>query len=106
MYKTEEAGRPRFKKPPVLKMQVREDIARQLEPMTRSELTWFDGKMNSAEFALAIEKLGLTPSDVGQWLGMSQRTGHRLVAGDVPISTAIGKLVTLMVRLKLKPDQV
>lgn len=71
-----------------------------------SELESDDGKMSTAEFCVAIRKLGLDSPQAGKWLGYTERHGFRFASGDVKIPPAISKLLTLTLRLGLRPEQV
>lgn len=61
--------------------------------------------MTADEYRNAIVDLGLTQNDVAQFLGVSLRTAHGY-ANEQPVPLYIAKLLRLMVRLKLKPEDV
>jgi|tagenome__1003787_1003787.scaffolds.fasta_scaffold20068067_1 hypothetical protein len=57
-------------------------------------------------YALAIEALGLSQRDAGVFLGVNERTSRRWVLGESTIPESAAKLLRLMVRLKLSPEDV
>lgn len=65
-----------------------------------------DGQMRPGDFNQAIERLGLSKTEFGEWLGLHRSTGFRYASGQIPVPVAIGKLLTLMLRLKQHPDAV
>jgi hypothetical protein len=65
-----------------------------------------DTVLNAAEFQAAIDKLGIRRTEVGPWLGLHKRQGERMSSGERDVSLLITKLLTLMVRLGIKPEQV
>jgi len=60
--------------------------------------------MTQKQYRAAIEALGLSQEAAGVWLGLSKRTGQSYAAKGPPKSAA--KLLRLMIRLKLKPEDV
>ena len=61
--------------------------------------------MTAAQFRNALDKLGLTQGEVADWLQISIRAAHGYANG-APIPEPIAKLLRLMVRLKLRPEDV
>lgn len=61
--------------------------------------------MTPGQYKSAIAKLGLSQEACGEFMGRSARQGQRWAAGD-PIPESVAKLLRLMVRLGLKPDEV
>lgn len=61
--------------------------------------------MSPAQFRVAIEKIGLSQERAGEFMGRSPRQGQRWANGD-PIPESVAKLLRLMVRLKLGPEDV
>ena len=59
-----------------------------------------------SQYATAIEKLGLSQRGAGKFLGVDERTSRKWIAGDARIPESAAKLLRLMVRLKIKPDDV
>jgi len=57
------------------------------------------------QYETALEALGLSQGAAAQFLGIALRTSHGYANG-APIPEAIAKLLRLMVRLKLKPNDV
>jgi hypothetical protein len=54
----------------------------------------------------AIARLGLSQNAAGRFLGVDERQSRRWIAGDARIPESVAKLLRLMVRLKLKPEDV
>jgi hypothetical protein len=61
--------------------------------------------MTANQYRAVIERLGLTQGKAAKWLGISIRASHGYANGD-PVPIAIAKLLRLMVRLDLKPEDV
>lgn len=61
--------------------------------------------MNASQYRAAIAKLGLSQESAGEFMGRSARQGQRWAAGEA-IPESVAKLLRLMVRLELKPDDV
>lgn len=62
--------------------------------------------MTPKQYADAIERLGLSQRGAGKFLGVDERTSRKWIAGDARIPESAAKLLRLMVRLKLKPEDV
>ncbi len=62
--------------------------------------------MTPKQYAGAIERLGLSQRWAGKFLGVDERTSRKWIAGDARIPESAAKLLRLMVRLKLNPDEV
>jgi hypothetical protein len=60
--------------------------------------------MTPTQYKIAIAKLGLSQERAGLWLGVSKRTGQSYAANGPP--EPIAKLIRLVIRLKLTPDDV
>lgn len=60
--------------------------------------------MTPAQYKKAIEELGLSQERAGEWLGVSPRTGQRYAVEGPPKAAAM--LIKLMLKLKLKPEDV
>jgi hypothetical protein len=61
--------------------------------------------MTPKQYKDAIAKIGLSQQRAGVFMGRSPRQGQRWAAGD-PIPESVAKLLRLMVRLELKPEDV
>jgi hypothetical protein len=61
--------------------------------------------MTPAQFRKALDDLGLTQAQAAEWLGISIRAAHGYANG-APVPEPIAKLLRLMVRLKLRPEDV
>jgi hypothetical protein len=62
--------------------------------------------MTANQYRSAIEKLGLSQVRAAAFLGVSPRTSQGYALGEYPVPEAIAKLLRLMVRLNLNPDEV
>lgn len=62
--------------------------------------------MTPKQYAEAIERLRLSQRGAGKFLGVDERTSRKWIAGDARIPESVALLLRLMVRLKLKPDDV
>ena len=60
--------------------------------------------MTPHQYKTALKSLGLSQEAAGVWLGVSKRTGQNYAAKGPP--EAVAKLLRLMIRLKLPPDEV
>jgi hypothetical protein len=60
--------------------------------------------MTPKQYKSAIDKLGLSQERAGLWLGASRRTGQNWATKGPP--EPVAKLLQLMIRLNLKPDDV
>ena len=62
--------------------------------------------MTPTQYAAAIERLGLTQRAAGSFLGIDERQSRRWIAGDARIPEAVAKLLRLMAKLGLNPEDV
>lgn len=62
--------------------------------------------MTAKQYLAAIEKLGLSQLAAGRWLGVSPRTAQNYALGKTRIPEPTAKLLRLVLRLGLKPDEV
>lgn len=62
--------------------------------------------MNRHQYARALEYLGLSQRAGARFLGVDERTSRRWIAGDSEIPTHVGKLLCLMINLKLSAADV
>lgn len=62
--------------------------------------------MTANQYRAAIERLGLSQRGAARFLGIPERQSRRYALDEAEIPEAVGKLLRLMVRLKLKPDDV
>jgi DNA-binding transcriptional regulator YiaG len=72
-----------------------------LTPIKQSGLS---KAMTPKQYKIIIDGLGLSQERAGEWLGVSARTGQNYAAKGPP--EPVAKLLRLMVRLKLKPEDV
>lgn len=63
-----------------------------------------ESDMTPKQYKAIIEQLGLSQERAGEWLGVSARTGQNYAAKGPP--EPVAKLLRLMVRLNLKPEDV
>ena len=61
--------------------------------------------MTTTQFRNALDSLDLSQARAAEWLGISTRAVHGYANG-APIPEPIAKLLRLMVRLKLRPEDV
>lgn len=61
--------------------------------------------MTSAQYRAALDRLTLTQAGAAELLGISIRSAHGYANGE-PIPEPVAKLLRLMVRLKLSPEDV
>jgi hypothetical protein len=61
--------------------------------------------MTTKQYLAAIGKLGLSQLAAGRWLGVSPRTAQNY-AGGGKIPEPVAKLLRLVLRLGLEPDDV
>lgn len=64
------------------------------------------GSMTPKQYADAIERLGLSQRAAGSFLGVDERQSRRWISGQSRVPESVGKLLRLMIRLKLKPEDV
>lgn len=62
--------------------------------------------MTPAQFERCIATLGLSQTAASVFLDVSDRQVRRWVSGASPVPEAVSKLLRLMVRLKIKPEDV
>jgi len=67
---------------------------------------WKPSHMTANQYRKAIEALGMSQQAAADFLGVSLRTSQGYALDEYPVPEAIAKLLRLMVRLKLKPDEV
>ncbi len=61
--------------------------------------------MTANQYRAAMDKLGLSQAGAAEFLGIGIRTSHGYANGEA-IPEPIAKLLRLMVRLELKPQDV
>jgi hypothetical protein len=61
--------------------------------------------MTKHQYRSALHYLGFTQGQAANWLGISIRSSNGYANGE-PIPEAISKLLRLMVKFAIKPDQV
>lgn len=62
--------------------------------------------MTPKQYAEAIDRLGLSQRSAARFLGVDERTSRRWIADEGAIPESVAKLLRLMIRLKLKPEDV
>lgn len=62
--------------------------------------------MTPTQYRAAIKALGLSQERAGVWLGISPRTSQGYCLGEYPVPEPVAKLLRLMIRLKLNPEDV
>ena len=62
--------------------------------------------MTSKQYRRAIENLGLSQQKAAHWLGVSPRTSQNYALGETRIPEPVAKLLRLMIKLNLKPEDI
>ena len=62
--------------------------------------------MTPNQYRDAIKRLGLSQRKAAALLGIDERQSRRWAAGDAGIPESAAKLLRLMIRLKISPDDV
>lgn len=62
--------------------------------------------MTPKQYAEAITRLGLSQRAAAGFLGVDERTSRKWIAGDNRIPESVAMLLRLMIKLKLKPEDV
>ena len=62
--------------------------------------------MTANQYKKAIEAIGLSQVRAGEFLGVSPHTSQGYALGEYPVPEAIAKLLRLMVKQGLKPEDV
>jgi transcriptional regulator with XRE-family HTH domain len=58
------------------------------------------------QYRNAIEKLGLSQVRAAAFLGISPRTSQGYALGEYPVPEAVAKLLRLMIKLGISPEDV
>jgi hypothetical protein len=69
-------------------------------------MTKEDTTMTARQYRKAVEELGISVYASARVLGVSLRQAQRFAAGETPVPRPVAKLLRLMVRFKVKPDEV
>lgn len=64
------------------------------------------GSMTPKQYADAIERIGLSQRAAGNFLGVDERQSRRWISGESRVPESVGKLLRLMLKLKLGPEDV
>ena len=67
---------------------------------------WKPGDMTSNQYRKALEQLELSQHRAAEFLGVSPRTSQGYALGEYPVPQSIAMLLRLMIKLKLKPEDV
>jgi hypothetical protein len=62
--------------------------------------------MTPKQYADAIDRLGLSQRAAGKFLKIGERQSRRYIAGDAKVPEPTAMLLRLMMKLRLKPDDV
>lgn len=62
--------------------------------------------MTPKQYADAIERLSLSQRGAAKFLGVDERTSRKWIAGDARIPESAAKLLRLMVKMGIKPEDV
>jgi len=67
-------------------------------------MSWQDDReMTARQYKNIIARLGMTQAASGRYLGRSERTIHRYVAGEVPVHEAEALLLRALVEFNVTP---
>ena len=67
---------------------------------------WTPGDMTPNQYKKAIEALGLSQVRAAEFFGVAPRTSQGYALGEYSVPESIAKLLRLMVKLGLKPEDV
>lgn len=67
---------------------------------------WTPADMTANQYRKAIEALGLSQHRAAEFLGVSPRTSQGYALDEYPVPEAIAKLLRLMIKLGLRPEDV
>lgn len=67
---------------------------------------WKQGNMTADQYRAAIHRLGLSQHRAGDFLGISHRASQGYALGEYPVPESAAKLLRLMIKLKLSPEEV
>ncbi len=62
--------------------------------------------MTPTQYRAAIKSLSLSQERAGDFLGIGRRTSQGYALGEYPVPEPVAKLLRLVVRLKLVPEEV
>jgi hypothetical protein len=62
--------------------------------------------MTPLQYKAAIKALSLSQERAGEWLGIGKRTSQGYALGEYPVPLQTAKLLRLMLKFKLKPEDV
>jgi hypothetical protein len=62
--------------------------------------------MTGDDFRKAVERVGLSVYAAADFLGLSRRTCYRIAAGEYEAPAAAARLLRLMAKLKVRPEDV
>lgn len=65
-----------------------------------------ESNMTPKQYVDALERLGMSQRFAGRFLGVDERTSRRWVSGDSTVPESVGKLLRLMIKQGLKPEDV
>ena len=60
--------------------------------------------MTANQYRAAIKSLGLSQEKAGRFLGVSLRASQGWALGENPVPVAVAKLLRLMIRLHIAPE--
>lgn len=67
---------------------------------------WTPGNMTKNQYRKALDDLGMSQQAAANFFGVSLRTSQGYALGEYPVPEVVAKLLRLMVRLGLKPEDV
>jgi len=61
--------------------------------------------MTGNQLQAALDQVGLSQRKAGPFLGVHDRTVRHWIADDQPVPEAVAKLLRLMIRLHISPEE-
>jgi DNA-binding transcriptional regulator YiaG len=61
--------------------------------------------MTPTQYATAIKALGLSQRGAAKVFGVDERTSRKWIAGDSRVPEPVAKLLRVMIKHKIKPDE-
>lgn len=77
-----------------------------LAEATEALADWSPGDMTANQYRKALEALELSQAKAAEFLGISLRTSQGYALDEYPVPEATAKLLRLMIKLKLRPEDI
>jgi hypothetical protein len=62
--------------------------------------------MTPTQYRAVLKALGLSINGAGRFLGIAPRSSHGYARGEYPVPEVVAKLLRLMVKLDIRPEDV